>query len=265
VASGSHGFRDPVTRVASAAGIDRDQAERATRAVLHTLAERLSVGEARDLAERLPAPLSGWLYTTTGPEPFRYDEFLRRVAEREGTDVGTAARDARAVFWALGETVGRDEIEDLAAELPHDFAEVVAEARGRFGPDVDADAFIAEVAARAEVSPEVARRVTDAVLETLAERISGGEVDDLVSLLPSALRAPLERGKARSRQARRLSLDEFLKRVGRRLGVSPLQARRHVEAVFGALRDSLPNDEWLDVLAELPGEYAAVGARPRST
>jgi uncharacterized protein (DUF2267 family) len=257
--------RDLLTSVARAAGIDRDRAERATRAVLHTLAERLSVGEARDLAERLPAPLSGWLYTTTGPEPFRYDEFLRRVAEREGTDVGTAARDARAVFWALGETVGRDEIEDLAAELPHDFAEVVAEARGRHGSAVDADAFIAEVAARAQVSPEVARRVADAVLETLAERISGGEADDLEAVLPTALRAPLERGKARSREARRLSLDEFLERVGRRLGVPPLLARRHVEAVFGALRESLPDEEWLDVLAELPRDYAAVGARPRST
>jgi uncharacterized protein (DUF2267 family) len=265
MAAGSHDPWDPVTSVARAAGIDRARAERATRAVLYTLAERLSVGEARDLAERLPAPLSGWLYTTTGPEPFRYDEFLRRVAEREGTDVSTAARDARAVFWALGETVGRDEIEDVAAELPHDFAEVVAEARGRFRPAVDAHAFLAEVAARAEVSPEVARRVADAVLETLAERISGGEVDDLEAILPIALRAPLERGKARSRQARRLSLDEFLERVGKRLGEPPLQARRHVEAVFGALRDTLPDDEWLDVLAELPGEYAAVGARPRST
>ncbi len=102
-------------------------------------------------------------------------------------------------------------------------------------------------------------------LETLAERISGGEADDLEAVLPIALRAPLERGKSRSRQARRLSLDEFLERVGRRLGVPPSVARRHVEAVFGALRESVPNEEWLDVLAELPGEYAAVGARPRST
>jgi uncharacterized protein (DUF2267 family) len=265
MAAGSQDARDPVTIVARALGIDRAQAERATRAVLRTLAERLSVGEARDLAERLPAPLSGWLYTTTGPEPFRYDEFLRRIAEREETDVGTAARDARAVFWALGETVGRDEIEDVAAELPHDFAEVVDEARGRFHPAVDADTFFADVAARAQVSPQIARRVTEVVLETLAERISGGEVDDLVAVLPLALRAPLERGKAHSRQARRLSLDEFLERVGRRLGESPLQARGHVEAVFGTLRDTLPDDEWLDVLAELPREYAAVGALPRAT
>jgi len=118
---------------------------------------------------------------------------------------------------------------------------------------------------RAQVSSEVARRITDAVLETLAERISGGEVYDLQAVLPIALHAPLDRGVARSRQARRLSLEEFLERIGTRLGVTSLQARRHVEAVFGALRDTLPAEEWLDVLAELPGEYASVGARPRSS
>ena len=60
--------------VATLAGTDEDHAERAAQAVLTTLAERISAGEARDLAERLPAPLSAWLHTTTGPEPFDYEE-----------------------------------------------------------------------------------------------------------------------------------------------------------------------------------------------
>jgi uncharacterized protein (DUF2267 family) len=59
-----------------------------------------------------------------------------------------------------------------------------------------------------------------------------------------------------------MSLDDFLERVGRRLGVTPLEARRAVEAVFATMRETLPHDEFADVIAELPYEYASVGARP---
>jgi uncharacterized protein (DUF2267 family) len=255
---------DPIDIVARLAHLDREAAERATRAVLETLAERLSQGEARDLAERLPDAPAAWLHTTGGPEPFHYDEFLRRVAAREGTDVETAAHHARAMFRALAQSVDGDELADVAAELPQDFAPLIAEARRQFFDVVDAATFLAKVAEHASISTDAARRVADAVLETLAERISGGEVDDLEAVLALELREPLERGKARSGgQARRVSLDDFLERVAERLGVTPLQARRAVEAVFTALRETIPHDEFLDVTAELPYEYASVGARPQ--
>jgi uncharacterized protein (DUF2267 family) len=254
---------DPVDTVAQLTQLDREAAERAVRATLETLAERLSKGEALDLAERLPAPLAGWLATDGGPEPFHYDEFLRRVAAREGVDTTTAERHARAVFQALGQVAG-DEVSDMAAELPQDFAPVISEAQRRFFRAVDAGTLETKVAARAGVDPEQARHVTEAVLETLAERISGGEVDDLEALLPVGLREPLERGKARSGgRATKLSLDRFLERVAQRLEVTPLDARRDVEAVFTALRETLPQEEFLDVTAQLPYEYASVGARPQ--
>jgi uncharacterized protein (DUF2267 family) len=257
---------DPIDIVAGVAQVDREQAERAARAVLETLAERLSAGEARDLAERVPAPLNAWLHTTAGPEPFRYDEFLRRVAARAGTDPETAARHARAVFWALGQSVDEDEIADLAAELPQDFAPLVAEARKRYFRAVDLGTFLTRVAEHAAIPADAARQVADAVLETLAERISGGEVDDLEAVLPIELRAPLERGKAHSGgRATRMSLDAFLERLADRLGVMPLEARRYAEAVFAALRETVPEDEFLDVTAQLPYEYASIGARPQRT
>src|SRR6187200_2195595 len=109
---------DPIEIVAAIAHLDREQAERATRAVLTTLAERLSKGEALDLAEQLPPSLAAWLHTTGGPEPLHYDEFLRRVAAREGSDTKTAERHAQAVFRALAQSVDGDELDDVAAELP---------------------------------------------------------------------------------------------------------------------------------------------------
>jgi uncharacterized protein (DUF2267 family) len=41
------------------------------------------------------------------------------------------------------------------------------------------------------------------------------------------------------------------------------RARGAVEAVFNALRETIPHVEFLDVTAELPDEYASVDARPR--
>src|SRR2546423_9481935 len=83
--------------VEGAAAIPRESAERAVRATLQTLAERIAGGEARDLAEQLPPELAPWLATTSGAERFDVDAFLRRVAGREGTDVATAERHVRAV------------------------------------------------------------------------------------------------------------------------------------------------------------------------
>jgi uncharacterized protein (DUF2267 family) len=253
-----------VDSVARDAHLPREAAQRAACAVLETLAERLTPGEARDLAEQLPETQAACLHTTTGPEPFDYPEFLRRVATREETDTGTAERHARAVFRALARTVDADELDDVAGELPQDFAPLIAEARRQFFEPVGDEVFLQRVADHAGISTQAARPLANAVLETLAERISGGEVDDLEAVLGVTLREPLERGKEHSGgRATRMSLDRFLARVGERLDLTPLRARGAVEAVFAALRETIPHDEFLDVLAELPFEYASVGAHLR--
>jgi uncharacterized protein (DUF2267 family) len=257
---------DPTDVVARLAHLDREHAERAVHAALQTLAERISDGEARQLAGRLPPSWSGWLYTTTGSEGFGYDDFLRRLAAREGTDPRTAEDHARAVFWVLGQWAGPDEAADIASELPADFEPLAAEVCHRFAVRADALELVEEVAERAALPESRARQVIEAVLETLAERIAGGEVDDLEAVLPTELHPALERGRQRTGgRPRRLSLDAFIERVAERLGVPPLEARGLVEAVFAALRKTVPNDEWVDVTAQLPTEYAAVGAHPQTT
>jgi uncharacterized protein (DUF2267 family) len=249
--------------VATKARRSREDAERAARATLQTLAERVSVGQARDLAEQLPPELAPWLATDGGAEPFDVDEFLRRVAEREGADLERAERDARAVFDALGRLVPSKELDDMAAELPKDFAPLLDEAEQRFVHVVPAESFVAKVADRAGTDVQGARRAVDAVLETLAERIAGGEVEDLIAHLPAELHEPLRKGDALSNgAARRLSLDEFVRRIAEREGVTPETALDHARAVFATLREALPEKEFLDVTAQLPRDYAAVEARP---
>jgi uncharacterized protein (DUF2267 family) len=248
-------YTEFVRIVAQQTGLDMEGAERPTRATLETLAERLSRGEARDLLQQLPPEMKSWIYTETDPQPFDVDEFLRRVAEREGVDVETAERHARAVFWALGYAVSADEIDDMAADLPHDFAPLVAEAQRRNIRVMPAEEFLAKVAERAEVDADGAARATEAVLETLAERIAAGEVEDLLAVLPVRLHAPLKRGMASGPgTAVRMRLEEFLRRVAEREGVAPEQAREHAQAVFATLREAV-GEEFFDVTVQLSGEY----------
>src|SRR5918999_5716491 len=112
-------FTAVVERVA---GLQGSEAERAVRAALTTLAERLSPAEARDLTEALPPELGPWLFTTDPAEEFDVDEFLRRVAGRAEVGLTTPERVARAVFLALTQALSRDEFADVQAQLAKDFA-----------------------------------------------------------------------------------------------------------------------------------------------
>src|SRR5260370_42086954 len=101
----------------------RGAAERATRATLETLAERLAGGEAKDLAAQLPLEIAEHLrgqWSALG-ERFSLDEFFRRVSLREGVDLSDAVFHARAVIEVLSEAVSRGEMDDVRAQLPTEF------------------------------------------------------------------------------------------------------------------------------------------------
>src|SRR5579859_4775507 len=170
-----------------AGGLPDDAAERAAEAVLRVLAERLPRGEARRLLQELPAEMKPWVYTEQDAEALDIDEFLDRLAKREDTDIQTALGHARAVFAALGQALSPETVTHLAASLPRTFAPLVAEAQGRFWDIMRASQFWAQVGQRLSLDDTAARRVTEAVLETLAERIAAGQVEDLIAQLDPLL------------------------------------------------------------------------------
>jgi uncharacterized protein (DUF2267 family) len=256
--------------VEEAARLPRADAERAVRATLNVLAERLSYGEARDVAAELPEELRPLMADDMPAQRFGLDEFFRRVAEREGVDVDSARAHVRAVFGALGRALDWKELHDIASELPREFDDLIAEGerQSRIAQReakqglASADDFVQRVGERARLAPEAARRATEAVLEALADRISGGEVDDLEQELPPELRPPLERGKAQSHDAARpLSLGEFLREIGELEGATPDDARKHARAVFATLREAISDKEFGDVVSQLPSDYTVVLAR----
>jgi uncharacterized protein (DUF2267 family) len=249
-----------VAFVAEALGLDPDQAERAVRATLETLAERIDAGEARDLAASVSPALAASLHTTTPAEGFDADEFVRRVAQREGVEAHVAERHIPIVLEALQRTVGDQEYRDVVAELPAKYARLLPT-----GPAVDvrpAEAFFARIAEQAGVDGAQAQRIADAALELLAERIDGGEVDDLIFHLPLELHEPLRRGREHGGgKATKMKLDDFVERFAERAATDPLTAREHLHAVFAALREALGDEEFFDVLSELPPDYQATLVR----
>ncbi|HEX7301161.1 MAG TPA: DUF2267 domain-containing protein [Solirubrobacteraceae bacterium] len=180
-----------IATVAQQAGLSWDAAERAVSATLATLAERLSPGEARDVAEQLPVELRGWLTTDRPAEPFHVDEFVRRVAMREGRrDLAEVERHVRAVFHALVHEIGRDELEDVRAELPKDFEPLLAGIEPPPPPQrMPVEEFL--VAEREGVTRDQAREHARAVLATLREAVPEDELRDVVAQLPDEYAAIL--------------------------------------------------------------------------
>lgn len=100
-------------------------AELAIQATLATLGERISGGEAENLAAQLPAELQTQLESgnyTEEAEAFSLDEFYLRVAEREGaSSPDVAVEHAWAVMEQLTRAVTGGELADVQRQLPEEY------------------------------------------------------------------------------------------------------------------------------------------------
>src|SRR5918998_139506 len=130
-----------------------------------------------------------------------YERFLSIVEQGTGLGRDAARHATRVTLETLAERISRGEARDLAEQLLP---------RGPHVDAVTADKLVRRVAERAVLDEGRAWEITETVLETLAERIAGGEVEDLLVHLPVHLHPALRRGNAASGgKAVRRSADEF--------------------------------------------------------
>src|SRR3989454_11961346 len=117
------------------------------------------------------------------------------------------------------------------------------------------DEFIGQVRHRAGLGSHAeAELATRATLETLAERLAGGEAHDLASQLSPELARYLELPDAGI--AAKLTLDEFFELVSEREGVDLPDATFHARVVIGALTEAVSIGEIQDVRVQLPAAFA---------
>ncbi|MFU8874334.1 DUF2267 domain-containing protein [Micromonospora sp. SL4-19] len=120
--------QDFINAVAMRAKVSTDQAATLTGATLEILADRITAGQAEDLAYQLPDALADHLRRPVGREramPFGLEEFVRRVGDRPNVDRALADAGVRAVLTTLREAVTRDEFENALAQLPKEFSQVI--------------------------------------------------------------------------------------------------------------------------------------------
>lgn len=117
-----------IGQVQARAGLDsRGAAERAVRASLETLAERIPADRADKLAAQLPEEIGEHLRRVSAApdepdtgERFDAAEFVQRVAERADVDETHAERQLRAVFGVVRDATTAGQEDKLAAVLPDD-------------------------------------------------------------------------------------------------------------------------------------------------
>jgi uncharacterized protein (DUF2267 family) len=115
-----------IDAVAERAVLTDGQAHVVTVATLATLAERITGGEARDLASQLPKALQEPLLLAGEPaDAFDLVEFVRRVSERAAVDPADAVEGIRAVLGTVSEAVTGGEFADVLSQLPDDYVELI--------------------------------------------------------------------------------------------------------------------------------------------
>ena len=98
----------------------RDQAMQAVRATLETLSDRLTGQGAEHLAAQLPKAVKHFAHSG-GAERFSAQEFIERIADKEGCETHEAERHAKAVMDTIGEAVDEGDFQHLFAQLPNSY------------------------------------------------------------------------------------------------------------------------------------------------
>ncbi|ELS50901.1 DUF2267 domain-containing protein [Streptomyces viridochromogenes] len=115
----------------------------------------------------------------------RLAEFLAQVHDRgEYRSQEEAEHVSTAALKVLGTRITAEEAEDLAAQLPAPLSDVLREGGGP-AESFGCEEFLRRVAQHTGARPRTAEWDAGAVLSTVADAVSGGQVDHLLSQLPT--------------------------------------------------------------------------------
>lgn len=115
----------------------------------------------------------------------KLEEFLAQVRDRgEYAGQEEAERVSTAVLHVLATRITPEEADDLAAQLPAPLDDVLHRER-RAPASLGLEEFLRRVAQHTGARPRTAEWDASAVLSTVADAVSGGQVDRLLSQLPT--------------------------------------------------------------------------------
>jgi uncharacterized protein (DUF2267 family) len=272
--------------VASEVNLPEDVTPGDALAAVMCVLSRVSGQEAGGLASALPPAASALLkpcpqHPPDRPDEFGLDGFVERVAGHLQVSLEEAGAITWAVFAVVRRSLAREEIEDVASQLPPDLRNMWrgATASPAFIPDQQRTplqrgpergpapassgvpperALAVDMMTEVRSSGTLAAGMTEVeavrvVLCTLCARISRGEAEGLMLGLPPALRPLLEHcALDRAEPPEVFDRGELLARVAGELQVAPEQAEAIVRAVFTAAQRALRPKVIHDVASQLP-------------
>ena len=116
------------------------------------------------------------------------------------------------------------------------------------------------VAERTTLSREESADVTRAVLEGLADQLSDGEARRLAADLPEELAEQVQVPRRRRKGAHPLEVDDFVRQLSARAGLTEDDARTGAGAVLAALREALSDEDYRHLVGQLPAGYTVLEA-----
>lgn len=123
-------YDDFIASASARSGRPPEVAEALTHATLRVLAERLSGGEARDLASQLPKELQPDLIPPTQEaQSLEPQEFVHRVAQQAHVADDEAQQAVAAVLVTTREAVTPGEWDDVASQMGHELDVLMAGAQ----------------------------------------------------------------------------------------------------------------------------------------
>jgi uncharacterized protein (DUF2267 family) len=121
---------------------------------------------------------------------------------------------------------------------------------------MDQKELVGAIAARTSLTREEAGDVTRAVLDGLAGQLSEGEARRLAGDLPGPLAREMQASPRRRPEAHPTGIDDFIRQVSERTGLTSEDTRDGAGAVLATLREALSGDDYRHLVGQLPDEYA---------
>jgi uncharacterized protein (DUF2267 family) len=123
---------------------------------------------------------------------------------------------------------------------------------------MDQKELIRAVAERTMLSREESADITRAVLEGLAGQLSEGEARRLAADLPGPLAEQLQAPRRRRKGAHPVGVNDFIRQLSERTGLTNEDARSGTGAVLATLREALGEEEYRHLIGQLPAGYTGL-------
>jgi uncharacterized protein (DUF2267 family) len=241
-------------------------ARAAIETVLGTLVGRLTAGEAHQLLVSLPTSVRPMLtrrvHEREGRPVVRLDraELLASVADALGVAPAHAEQISAAVFTAARAVLPADVQDHVADQLPQDLKDLWRTPGAAISPTWTK----VGTAARRDLEVEIENHVPlppgvsssaafSAVMCAFSERLSGGEVQDVVLSLPPSIRELVEKCTLhRGEPGIVFGREGLIDRVAEHLGLDQADALPVISGVFATVKRILPWKEVNDITSQLP-------------